>query len=118
MLASVSPSDELLPDWYLTFLFVCFGFASGSALLAVLIRLFWKSQRWISTWLGLAAFVVGWFPVLLSAHIYHIDFVAVRRDGTKASGPLWKALWLPCLPLVLGLFVMLFHKRAPRQKAA
>ncbi|WP_345737257.1 hypothetical protein [Prosthecobacter algae] len=115
MLATASPLDEM-PEGLFTLYFICFGFASGSALLAVLIRLFLKSQRWISTWLGLAAFVSGWYPVLFIAHIYHLDFAAAN-DPTP-QGPLWEALWIPCLPLVLGLLVMLFHKRAPRQKAA
>ena len=117
LLATVSPSGEL-PRWLVDISTPCFFLAFGLALLAAIIRLFWDSQRRVSTSLALAAFALALPLVAMVVCVQHFDFVALEMAGTKASNPLSTNLWVPCLPLEIALLVMLFHKRAPRQKAA
>ena len=49
------------------------------------------------------AILLSFFPLGFAAYVHHIDFVEVGGDGTPASGPLWRVLLLPSLPVVMAL---------------
>lgn len=102
LLATVSPSDEIDEIFWWAAL-ICFLLA---VVLAVTVWLGgWLAPRRRDWWKGLAvaAILLSLYPIAFMAYIHHIDYVPVEVDGTKASGPLWKALLLPCLPLMLSL---------------
>lgn len=56
--------------------------------------------------LAITSVLASLFPLTFSAYLYHIDYVAVGGDGTAASGPLWRALLFPFLPVLASIFAL------------
>ncbi len=101
LLATVSASDELPNGWRVVSL-VCFVAAAVLCLFSSIVRLFFKNGRQIGLAGALGAVVLGLIPLLFSAYVYYIDYMPVAQDGTDASGPVWKALGVPALPVFIG----------------
>jgi hypothetical protein len=54
---------------------------------------------------------VAVFPLIFSWYLYDMDFVAVGRDGTKASPLLWQHLAVPVAMLVVPMLLAAIHYR-------
>ncbi len=111
LLATATASEEL-PDELGFIALACFLMAFCLALIAALTRLFSRSQTQASAWMAATALLLGILPVVFVAYVHHIDFVPQAADGTPASGPLWRALWVPCLPMIISAVVLMVRKRA------
>ena len=111
--ATVTASEEL-PDELGWVALVCFCVAAVLGFGSLVIRLFSPLGRRVGRGFALGSFICGLYPLLFWAYIYHIDYVAVAMDGTEASGPLWKHLWVPSLPVLTGIWVWLSYKNRPQ----
>ena len=115
VLATTSPSDAIDPE-VLTVAIVLFYSASLVGLLALISKFTVCKYPDIILALSILTIMLAIFPFLLGSHIYSIDYVAVGGDGTKASPPFWKALWLPALPLFVGSTLTALSLFAQRHK--
>ena len=115
ILATVSASEDLPDAWGQTAL-IAFLVAS---VLACLTFVYSCLPRRRAAWFyptSISALLLGAVAVAFAAHVYSIDFVAVDTDGTKASPPIWQALALPCLPILVSLAALaIYHKRIRAQ---
>lgn len=112
ILATVSASEEL-PDAWGQMALIAFLIASVLACLAFVDSCLSRRR---AAWFypaSISAILLGAVAVAFAAHVYTIDFVAVDTDGTKASPPIWQALAVPSLPILISLAALaIYHKRA------
>lgn len=115
LLATSFPSEAIDPE-----VFVVAASLFYSACLAGLIALIAMFTLRGATDLVLAlstlAIVLAIFPFLFCCHIYAIDYVAVGGDGTPASPPFWRALWVPALPAFAGSALTVLSYSSKRRK--
>lgn len=105
--ATTSASDEVAPIWWQV-AWYCFIFGSVVALFALGASLFSRTaHRALRPRLMAGiAILFSVFPLGFDAYIHHIDFVEVGGDGTRASGPLWRAILFPLLPVMVALLAI------------
>ena len=109
VLATVGASDGIDP-WVWESATVCLVASAILAFVALELLVLWKA------WVRRIAFVsicLSAFPFFLSAYVHQIDFVAVGGDGTPASGPLWKAVLLPAIPLLASMLLICWRWWVP-----
>jgi len=102
ILATCSRSEEL-GSWIFELSVVCFGGAIAIGLMALIGGLVQRDESVFWRVVAVLAGLLALFPVGMVAWIHHIDFVAEARDGTEASGPLWKELVFPSMPILLAV---------------
>lgn len=102
ILATCSPSEEL-GSWPFELSGVCFFGAITLGLMALIGGLMQRDESVFWRVVAVLAGLLALFPVGFAAYVHHIDFVAETRDGTEASGPLWKELVLPSMPILLAV---------------
>ena len=114
LLATATPSEEL-PELWIWIAFAAFSFV---VVLSFVLLVVASVVRTRISWLyPVAALTLLIESVALGfyAYVYKIDYVAVGFDGTKTSPPIWKALFLPSLPLLATLTAMVIYRiRAAR----
>ena len=66
-----------------------------------------RGGKGVSPWLGVPTVLVSLALLGFTYYQYRIHFVAVERDGTPASGPVWEALAWPATPLLILLMALL-----------
>lgn len=115
LLATTSPSDAIDPEVF-TVAIVLFYSACLIGLLALISKFAFRKHPDILLALSILTIVLAIFPFLLGSHIYSIDYVAAGRDGTKASPPFWKVLWVPALPIFVGSTLTVLSLSAQRRK--
>lgn len=98
ILATVCPSEEKIARWLWPVMTLCFLAALAMALVVLIASVACKVTRSWPLRLAAATFLLGLGPLALVYYEYQLDYVAVAMDGTKASGPLWDALFWPALP--------------------
>lgn len=105
ILATVSPSDGI-DDFFYKAVLICFVLAALPAFTAWLGGWLAPGRSRLCKGVAVAAILLSLYPICFATYIHHIDYAPVEIDGTKASGPLWKRLWLPCVPLVMGVIYL------------
>ena len=111
-LATTSASDGIDP-WVWESATVCLV---ASAILAfVALELLVLGKAWVRRISFVSAFLSA-FPFVLSAYVHQIDFVAVGGDGTPASGPLWKAVLIPGIPLLASMALICWRWFVPVER--
>jgi hypothetical protein len=114
-LATAMESEGVDPEyWWVAW--ILFLGASGVGIAALAIRIFVRSRRRFELVLSLVTVLLAVYPISFWAYVHHIDFVAIGGDGTPASAPVWKALAIPAIPVILGsvLTAHYFLRRHPR----
>ena len=115
LLACTSPSDAIDPEVF-TVAIVLFCSSCLVGLLALVSKFTLRKHLDIFLALSILTLVLAIFPFLFGSHIYSVDYVAVGRDGTKASPPFWKVLWVPALPIFIGSTLTALSLSALRRK--
>jgi len=113
IIATASASDEIDP-WVWSVVWLGFILAAVLAFSALVSSIAASGRAPVPTLLSVAAGLTSLIPIAFAYHLYRIDFVAVDRDGTRASGPLWRALAWPAAPLLVALLagsIMIFRQR-------
>jgi hypothetical protein len=115
LLATTRPSEEVDHELFM----VAGAMYCSACLVGVLALIFAFTLRrypGVVLILSFLTFALGIFPFVFGSYIYHIDYIAVGRDGTRASPPFWRALWILALPLFAGLTLTLLSAIPQRQK--
>ena len=110
-----SASDAIDPEVFMVAA-VLFYAACLIGLLALISKFTLRKHPDIVLALSILTVVLAIFPFLFCSHIYSIDYVAIGGDGTRASPPFWKALWLPALPIFVGSTLTVLSLSAQRRK--
>ena len=100
--ATAMPSEGIDFEFWVV-AWVLFLAAAIVGIVAAGLRLVLRSRHRIELVLSWATLLLPLYPLAFWAHVHHIDFVEVARDGTPASAPYWKALSIPALPVFLGV---------------
>ena len=115
LLATATASDEVSEWWYQ----IAFGsFVIGTVLCLILLTtaiIARRRNRWFSP-AAVVALLLGLLSMGFGVYLYAIDYVAVGGDGTKASGPIWQALWVPSLPVLLTIAAIVIYRLRTQPK--
>ena len=113
LIATASASDEIDP-WVWSVVWLGFALAAVMAFSALVSSINGGGRASVPILLSIAAGLISLIPIAFAYHIYRIDFVAVDGDGTRAPGPLWRALAWPAAPLLvafLAVSITIFRQR-------
>lgn len=109
LLATATASEELPDSWH----YITLAAFTSAAVVSLVLLVTALVGRTRLTWFYPATaltLLIGSVALVFCAYVYKIDYVAVGGDGTKASPPIWKALWLPSLPLMISLAATVIYR--------
>lgn len=107
--ATATASEELPDSWY----YIAFAAFTSAVVLSFVLLVVGIVARTRIPWfypVAAVALVAGGVGLGFGAYVYKIEYVAVGFDGTKASPPIWQALWLPSLPILASLTAMVIRR--------
>jgi hypothetical protein len=104
LLATAMESEGINPEYWWAAWILFLG-ASGVGILSLAIRIFVRSRRRFELMLSLLTVFLAVYPISFLAYVHHIDFVAIGGDGTPASSPIWMAIAIPSIPVIVGILL-------------
>jgi uncharacterized membrane protein len=114
LLATATASEELPDSWHYITL-AAFTSAAVVSLVLLVTALIGRTRlTWFYPAMALTL-LAGSVALGFCAYVYKIDNVALRPPGTEGASTIWRALWIPCLPVLVALAATVIYRTRNNQ---
>lgn len=110
-LATAAASDKVDKTLFMA-AFGCFAISGFLVLITASLLLFVQTWNRVAQRLACLGLVLGLFVLAVAAYVHSIDFQPVANDGTQASPPLWLAILVPSLPVIVHSLMLAKLRRS------